>query len=379
MPHSILLYKLWSIGVTGTLWHWFQCYLSNCHHLEDQPSALLNVKSGVPQGSILGPLLFLIFLNDLPSCISHSSLLLFADDSKVQNIISSSHDALHLQSNIDSLVAWTYTNSLLLNPKKCAAIRFSLSHTDSPSYSIEGCSISVRHFHRDLGIMVCGDLSWSTHHNHICSKAYSVMYRIHRTFSSSASVSLKKQLYVALVRSTMCYGSQLWRPHRKKDILILERVQHRATKHILLDYSSNYRERLLDLSLLPLMYWYELNDIMYFVKALKNPSDNFSVFDYVSFSNNSNQSSTTHKLIHNYTRTSTHRHFYFNRIIRLWNNLPPIDLSKSVQCIKSHLYPHLWNNFLCNFDPNYTCSFHYLCPCSSCLTKFHSYLLIILL
>ena len=82
----------------------------------------------------------------------------------------------------------------------------------------------------------------------------------------------------------------------------------------------------------------------------------------------STRSSTTHKLVHNYTRTSTHRHFYFNRIIRLWNNLPPIDLSKSVQCIKSHLYSHLWNNFLCNFDPNDTCSFHYLCPCSSCLT-----------
>ena len=190
------------------------------------------------------------------------------------------------------------------------------------------------------------------------------MYRIHRTFSSSASVSLKKQLYVTLVRSTMCYGSQLWRPHLRKDILILERVQRRATKHILLDYSSSYRKRLLDLSLLPLMYWYELNDIMYFVKALKNPS---SVFDYVSFSNNSTRSSTTHKLVHNYTRTSTHRHFYFNRIVRLWNNLPPIDLSKSVQCIKSHLYSHLWNHFLCNFDPNDTCSFHYLCPCSSCL------------
>ena len=130
VPHSILLYKLWSIGVTGTLWHWFQCYMSNRHHfvlLEDQPSALLNVKSGVPQGSILGLLLFLIFVNDLPSCISHSSLLLFADDSKVQNTISSSHDALHLQSDIDS---WTYINSLFLNPNKCAAIRFSLSHSD---------------------------------------------------------------------------------------------------------------------------------------------------------------------------------------------------------------------------------------------------------
>ena len=127
MPHSILLYKLWSIGVTGSLWHWFKCYLSNRHHfvqLETHSSSLLSVKSGVPQGSILGPLLFLIFVNDLPERISYSSLLLFADDSKIQNAISSSDDIAHLQSDIDALVSWTYTNSLFLNSKSVRLLGF---------------------------------------------------------------------------------------------------------------------------------------------------------------------------------------------------------------------------------------------------------------
>lgn len=116
----------------------------------------------------------------------------------------------HLQSDIDALVFWTYTNSLFLNSKKCATVRFSLSSNKGDlSYTIEGCNISVPSLHCDLGIMVKGDLSWSSHHNFICSKAYSVLYRIHRTISSSATVSVKKHLYISLVRSIMSYSSQL--------------------------------------------------------------------------------------------------------------------------------------------------------------------------
>lgn len=129
MPHSVLLYKLWSIGVTGSLWH----YLFNRHHfvqLETHSSSLLSVKSGVPQGNILGPLLFLIFVSDLLERISYSSLLLFPGDSKILNAISSPDDITHLQSDIDALVFWTYTNSLFLNSKKCAAVRFSLSSNE---------------------------------------------------------------------------------------------------------------------------------------------------------------------------------------------------------------------------------------------------------
>ena len=356
--------------MTGLLWHWFKCYLSNRHHfvqLETHSSSLLSVKSGVPQGSILGPLLFLIFVNDLPERISYSSLLLFADDSKIQNAISSPVDIAHLQSDIDALVSWTYTNSLFLNSKNCATIRFSLSsNAGDPSYTIEGCNISVPSLHRDLGIIVKGDLSWSSHHNFICSKAYSVLYRIHRTFSSSATVSVKKQLYISLVRSIMCYGSQLWRPHLKKNILAIERVQRRATKQILLDYTSNYRVRLLKLSMLPLMYWLELNDLMYFIKALKYPSDNFSVLSFVSFSKVGTRASTAHKLVHNYSRTTTYHHFYFNRLVRLWNSLPFIDLSQSLQCIKSKLLSYLWDHFTNHFNPDNSCTLHYLCPCSSC-------------
>ena len=120
------------------------------------------------------------------------------------------------------------------------------------------------------------------------------------------------------------------------------------------------------LCILPLMYWLELNDIMYLVKSLKNPSDNMPIHNLVSFSK-----SPTHpnNLLHNYCHTSLARHFYFNRIARLWNKLPPIDLTSSISCIKLKLTSHFWDHFFINFDPQNHCSFHYLCPCSSCLDK----------
>ena len=315
------------------------------------------------QGSILGPLLFLVFVNDIPSIISFSELYLFADDSKLQSCSSSSSD---LQEDIDSLVAWSNDNSLFLNSHKCAAIRFSLSGSVCPSYTVDDTVTPTPESHRELGVMVRGDLSWTDHYSYICSKAYSVLYMIRRSFST-VDVVVKRRLYVSMVRSKLSYCSQLWRPNLKKDILALERVQRRATKYILEDYSSSYKDRLVSLSLLPLMYWLELNDVMYLVNALKNPSDNVSVFQYVSFCKSSTCSSTQHNLQHNFNRTSKSRHFYFNRIVRIWNKLPFIDLSYSIPHIKQQHLRYLWDHFLLHFDSTNTCTFHFHCPCNSCI------------
>ena len=89
----------------------------------------------------------------------------------------------------------------------------------------------------------------------------------------------------------------------------------------------------------------ELNDVMYLVNTLKNPSDNVSVFQYVSFCKSSTHSSTQHNLQHNFNRTSKSHHFYFNRIVRIWNKLPFIDLSYSIPHIKQQLLRYLWDHF----------------------------------
>ena len=123
------------------------------------------------------------------------------------------------------------------------------------------------------------------------------------------------------------------------------------------------------LHLLPLMYWYDLQDLLFLVKCLQNPSDNFNIFNYVSFSATTTRSNSAGKLKHNFRRTSTTRHFYFNRVVRLWNKIPEhIDLTLSFNSIKNHLSSHLWDHFITNFNPNSICSFHYVCPCPTCYT-----------
>lgn len=241
------------------------------------------------------------------------------------------------------------------------------SSTATPSYFIDGKPIKTADSHKDLGILVTSNLSWSEHINSICSSAYKSLHLIRRSISSTLT-SLRLNLYLSLVRSKLSYCSQLWRPWLIKDIKCLERVQRRASKFILNDYSycRDYKSRLISLQLLPLMYWLEIQDIMFIIKCLKDPPDNFNLEDHVSFVSSTTRASTMNKLQHRYSRSTTTRHFYFNRVVRLWNVLPPFDLSLSYTSIKKLILKHFWDHFLLNFNPDSTCSFHFMCPCSSC-------------
>ena len=119
------------------------------------------------------------------------------------------------------------------------------------SYNISGSPLICSSSYKDLGITITSSLSWSAHIDRICSRAYRMLHVIRRNVPLTSSMSLKKRMYMALVRSHLCYGSQLWRPHLLKDVKNLERVQRRATKFILQDFSSDYKSRLISLGLLP--------------------------------------------------------------------------------------------------------------------------------
>ena len=179
-------------------------------------------------------------------------------------------------------------------------------------------------------------------------------------------ISVKKQLYISLVQSQLLYCSQVWRPSLIQDILLLERVQRRATKYILNDYISSYRTRLLKLSMLPLMYIFELNDLLFFIKSLKNPSPHFDITKWIHLNNSVTRSSTHLKLLHKCIKYNSSRHFYFNRLPRLWNSLPPINLELSTSTLKHQLINIFWSIFTSKFDDNNYCTYHVVCPCSSC-------------
>ena len=127
-----------------------------------------------------------------------------------------------------------------------------------------------------------------------------------------------------------------WAVTGKQDILLLERVQRRATKFILGDYSMDYKSRLTNLKLLPLMYIYELTDILFAIKSFKTSTNNFDIFQHLQFNESRTRSSNT-KLCHKTSSNAISANSYFCRLPRLWNALPIIDLTLSISVIKHKL------------------------------------------
>ena len=150
------------MGITGPLSCWFKDYLENRVHyvsIDQVSSSLLPVVSGVPQGSILGPLLFIVYVNDMTVPICYSSMYLFADDTKLVKSICSEVDQQHLQEDIQELRIWCQKWKMSLNISKCLAIRFSLHPRQSPSYQIRIMEVKSTTSHRDLGINVTNSFS----------------------------------------------------------------------------------------------------------------------------------------------------------------------------------------------------------------------------
>lgn len=373
VPHNHLLLKLRSIGITGNLWNFFKSYLfdrTHCVSINSQTSSYLPVLSGVPQGSILGPLLFLIYINDLPASVSSSTVLLFADDNKCFKTINCPSDSDLLQSDLDSLSNWSQLWNLPFNTNKSLLLRFTSSQCSRPTYAsdyhLNNSIISSSNQHRDLGVIFSSDLSWKDHYSTISSKAYRIMGLLRRSFSSSSSVATKKTLYISLIRSKITYASQIWHPHLLNDVSTLERIQRRATKFILNDYTSDYKSRLQSLHLLPLMMTLEIYDVLFFIKSYQAPQPCFNISNWVHFNRSKTRSSSNSKLYQPVAASSLSRHHYFNRLPRLWNALPVIDLTLSLVTIKKHLTNFLWSHFQDHFNPDIPCTFHFVCPCNKC-------------
>jgi len=326
VPHNDLLVKLWNMGISGTLWRWFAFYLSNrrqCVSVNNSLSRQLPVISGVPQGSILGPLLFLVFINDLPSVITSQSLI-FADDTKCFRQISTISDIDQLQCDLDSLLDWSLINHLAFNVSKFVFMTFHQKFNSE--LRINGNLLPHSISCKDLGVIFTNTLSWRQHYDTITSKAYKSLGLLRRVFIDSHCVHTRKCLYLSLVRAKLLYCSPLWRPYLLKDIDSLERVQRRATKFILSDYTSNYKTRLMQLGMLPLMQIYEIADIMFFINSINNITLRFNILNYVDFSTGTTRSAGC-KLYHKTASTNSVMNSYFYRLPKLWNCLPIIDLS----------------------------------------------------
>lgn len=254
-----------------------------------------------------------------------------------------------------------------LNQSKSVLLRFSSSNTHHFNYFLNNAIIDSRSYHKDLGLILTNDLTWTNHYQHILSKAYKMLGLIRRSFGHSSSVLIKKLLYIAIVHSQVTYCSCLWQPHLLKNIALLEKLQRWTTKFILNDYSHlDYKNRLLSLNLLPLSMVLELNDLIFFIKSYQSPSNSFNIMNHLSFTSSHTRSGNYFKLQHTLSSNNSTRHFYFNCLPHLWNSLPPLDPNLPLSSLITKLKSIFYNKFIASFDSAITCTHHYLCPCNKC-------------
>jgi hypothetical protein len=192
-------------GISGPLLNWISSYLSNRIqkvNFDNEFSEPVNITSGVPQGSVLGPLLFIIFINDLPKVVRNCECSVFADDLKIFKKISDLDDSLVLQNNLNKVIKWCKVNGMSLNASKCSMISFFKSKTSFVfNYEI-GCDMLERKsLIRDLGVIFDEKLSFKAHIDKIVGSNYSVLGFVKRRAKIFNDPHITKTIYCALVHT----------------------------------------------------------------------------------------------------------------------------------------------------------------------------------
>ena len=235
LPHSLVLGSLAKVGVCGSLYHWFESYLTDRQQqvaLNGVLSEEILVTSGVPQWSILGPLLFLLSVNSaFDVSISRNSVLeMYADDILLYMIITCLEDVICFQSDINLLVDWIESKDLRLNMKKIKFMLISRKHVQQDiNLTINGSPIQQVSSFTYLGVTLSQDLSWCLHIDKVCLKAKRLLGYLYRGFRLADSGCLY-YLYKSLVLPVLSYCSAVWNPHQCGRAAQLERVQGFAAR-----------------------------------------------------------------------------------------------------------------------------------------------------
>ena len=238
--HERLLLKLAGYGITGKAHSWIRSFLSHRTQVvvvDGEQSGSVPVTSGVPQGSVLGPCLFLFFINDLAEDLN-STVRLFADDTIAYLTVDSDGDAGRLQQDLDKLAHWEDLWQMEFHPAKCYVLRVSRklkSNIQHHDYTLHGHTLEVTSKVKYLGVTIAEDLTWGPHIQNSIKKANSIQAVLSRNIRVSDQ-NIKATAYKALVRPHLEYCSSVWDPHTKDLKHKLEMVQRRAARWVFHKY-----------------------------------------------------------------------------------------------------------------------------------------------
>jgi hypothetical protein len=250
VPHARLCrIKLVAHGIIGKLLNWITEFLHDRKQrvvLGEFISAWLSVFSGVPQGSVLGPILFIIFINDLADLLSNNPKK-FADDTKLIGVIANPRDVLSVQDDLDRVAEWCRVWGMALNESKCKVMHVGRKNIWA-EYFVNGHKLEVVETEKDLGVVISSDLKWSSHVSMAVSTANRVLGQVKNTFRYLDRYTVTT-LFKTMVRPHLEYAAAVWNPYYLKDIRAIEQVQHRATKMVKDIKQLGYPQRLAVLGL----------------------------------------------------------------------------------------------------------------------------------
>lgn len=281
------------------------------------------VISGVPQGTVLGPILFIIYKNDISANIA-STVKIYADDTKIyRKIMEPDKDIPALQLDLNKLSDWANKWQLRFNPEKCEVMRVTHSRDRSkPSYSL-GTQLKSVDSAKDLGVKINYDLSWGKHVSYIVNKANKVLGIIRRSLGNDNRYAFSC-LFKSLVRPILEYAVPVWSPYQKKDIESLEKVQRRASRLALKqkrgEMSYEDRCRLLNWQTLEKRREF-LSLIQCYKIVLEIDSLHFSDFFELTKCNRT-RANHDYKLYVKIAIVNCYKFSFFVRIVNMWNNLP---------------------------------------------------------
>ena len=322
VPHQRLLWKIKNVGgLQGKALEWITDFLQNREMrtiIKDEKSGWCKVISGVPQGTVLAPVMFLVYINDMVEEVD-SYISLFADDAKLLKRVENNTDCEMLQNDLNKIYEWSKRWEMEFNANKCKVMELGKSkRRQTKQYTMGEVEIMKTKEEKDLGITISENLSPEKHVNNIVGTTYELLRKIKRAFTYMDEEMMKK-LIEYMIRPRLEYAATIWSPHSKKDIRKIERIQRAATKMVPSIQDLPYEDRLKRLGLPTLQQRRERGDLIaiYRVSKGKDRVDN----EYLFMWDSRDTRGHSMKLKKTACRRDVKKHSFPNRSIEIWNNL----------------------------------------------------------
>ena len=327
VDHNLLLSKLHSLGIRGSLLQWIQNFLFERKQrvvFKGAVSKWVSVTSGVPQGSVLGPIFFVLFVNDLKDVVS-SPLYQFADDHTIVRPILSRLDHIALQRDVHNIFRWTLRNKLPLNLSKCSVMHMTRSRSPCyfEDYFMGESKLEEVNEFKLLGVTFGKDLTFDSHIDSITKKVSKLSgFIIRCTTCKNMSPNTLLNLYKALILPHIIYCACVWAPYQRNHLDRLEKVQRKVTRTLFFkqspfaDVRPPYSDRLLDLDLVRVEDAFKIQRLILCFKILNDlaPASLGSMIQHSRL--------VVTRLLHQSSRTSSFFNSMFISLPRLWDEIP---------------------------------------------------------